>query len=200
MKSYRNPLSCSRRAIFSSSRSRGSRSRLSFQKVSLEARESVLLNWFNESSMKVRILGTGVRLYGVACQRLISSMTSDAFWRLKKLTRPCGGRKSGLPSTMNWSVERKTPWSSVRKMKLIEVNELTDEWHAGWCDGGHELSVLGEGLTTINRDFTSGELGDDPLIHLFPCALQSTDRRRVQSRSNRNHRREVVEDAAALGL
>lgn len=60
------------------------------------------------------------------------------------------------------------------------------------------MPILGKGLTTVDGDLASSELGNDSLVNLFPCSLEPADRGCVQSWSDSNHRREVVEDATTL--
>ena len=73
--------------------------------------------------MYAPIEGIGVKLKGCACHRLMSLMTSEAFWRLRKLTRP-PGRLSGFPSWMNCNVERKTPDVIVRIFYIHKIDPI----------------------------------------------------------------------------
>ena len=115
---YKNPLSWRSRAIFSSSRSRGSRSRLRPQKCSPQSTES--LKVLKLSSMKVRIGGSGARLKSCDCHRWISRIISAARCLFPKLMR-LPGRTSLLPSLMKVKVVRYTP---ARPANVSQVRKL----------------------------------------------------------------------------
>ncbi len=110
------------------------------------------------------------KLKDCACHRLMSLMTSDAFWRFLKLIRP-PGRLSGLPSWINWSVDKKTPDILHQSLDGNETYGRTDERHARGSDSGHKRTILVEVTVAINSHFACPELGHVSLTDLFPCSL-----------------------------
>lgn len=131
-KNHKKPLSCSNLAILSSSRSRGSLSRLKFQKCSPQSTDS--LKDPRASSMKASMGRTGCKLNSFDCQCCISRMISAARCLLPKLIR-FPGRTSLLPSWMKVRVVRYTPYTE-KNVSLCEKGRLYNNKPMKGIQGG----------------------------------------------------------------
>jgi hypothetical protein len=154
---------------------------------------------FSDSSTKLITTGRWARLNVWVCQRLMSLITSDAFCRFLKLTRP-PGRMSGFPSWMNCRVERKTPISQTFSVQTHDPrpHRHTNEWHTRRRDRCHKLPILVKVPVTVNRGFASMEDLQMALVDLLPCPLQPTNGRSVETRRDGDHTRKVVQRPTAL--
>jgi hypothetical protein len=91
-------------------------------------------------------------------------------------------------------------WRNAQSKSVHKESKAchTDEGNTWWVHGCHELAILGKVLVAINGHLARSELRHVPLANLFPSSFQATDGRRVQTRGNRDHTREVVQRSAAL--
>ena len=61
-------------------------------------------------------------------------------------------------------------------------------------------SVIVEVLIGINSRLADLQLRHELRVDLLPCPLESTNRWGIETRDDRSHRREVLQDATALEI
>ena len=141
--------------------------------------------------------GNGWKLCGCDCQRLISWMTSAAFWRLRKLIR-FPGNASLLPSCTNVSVVKKTPRRNLKEINNQKRMKLTNKWYTRRGNLRKRGTIIGEVFVGVNSHLTSAKLRHESRIDLLPRSLQSTDRGRVEARNDGNHARIIMDSPTTL--